>query len=105
MQRNPGALARSPNLLPLILDWRTETLPRRPVQAVGRSGSLAFGMEPPPHWPSGPEDEPFDFSNGMRELVTAIASDCDEWRHIDASRILFTFTQARPGRTNAIPSG
>src|SRR5262245_44452757 len=83
---------------PEIVDWRTDTLPRRPLRWFGRGGSLPFGLVAPPHLPTGPARAPFDVCTRLRDLSAAIVDSCTELAHIDVGRLLFTVTQARNGR-------
>lgn len=89
-------------LPPLTVEWQAETLPRRTIRNTGRSQALSFGMTAPPHVVTGAPDQPFDFCGHIRRLCAEITQRCEELRHIDVSRILFTVTQARNGRGHGL---
>lgn len=80
---------------PFILCWGELEDPL-PVRAVRLPrGPLAVGTEAPPWLESGPADQPFDFCGRVGRLCDDIVQRCEEFRHIDVSRLLFAMTQAR----------
>ncbi|HZU36615.1 MAG TPA: hypothetical protein VFA18_11930 [Gemmataceae bacterium] len=85
---------------PYALCWSEPEwpLPRRTIRLRGR----AAGFPAFPWLPTGPEAQPFDFCGHVRRLCTDIATSCAELRHIDASRVLFTVTQARKHRLGGL---
>jgi hypothetical protein len=100
-QRN-NRRPRLPRLPPLILDWRSAALSQRPVRTRARMAALPFGTTAPPHLATGSLHQPFHFCNAIRALCADIAGRCPDFKHIDASRILFAFTQAHNGRGHGL---
>ena len=98
-ERNGTNFPKSP---PLVLEWTSERLPQRAVRLNGRAARLSFGEGAPPHLPTGPPAEPFDFCAHVRRLCAAIVRHCPEFRHVDVDRILFAVTQARTGRSHGL---
>ena len=88
---------------PLVLDWRegVNPLPRTPI-GNGRPPALPFGQTPPPYVPTGPADQPFDFCAHVRKLCESIVARCEEFRHVDVSRVLFSVTPARNCRLHGL---
>jgi hypothetical protein len=89
---------------PFVVRWdaRSQPLPTCPVQAGRRRPILPRGHEAPPWLETGPADEPFDFCTHVRRLCEDITARCESLAHIDVSRILFGFTQARNGRSHGL---
>jgi len=94
----------APPRLPLELRWGADgnPLPVRTVRAPGRKRAPAIGLEAPPWLPTGPADQPFDFSGHVHRLCADVVRGCEELRHIDVSRLLFGMTQARSGRLHGL---
>lgn len=86
--------------IPLLLSWdQTENpLPIRPV----RPGPHHRGQDAPPWLATGTEGRVFPFSAAVSRLCADIATRCDELRHVDVSRLLFAFTQARSARLHGL---
>lgn len=89
---------------PLILEWRRDVSPLRqhPLAALRREPALSFGLSAPPHLPTGPIDQPFDFCGHIERLCGEIVKHCQELRHIDVSRVLFAVNRARNGRAHGL---
>lgn len=49
-----------------------------------------------------PAKEPFDFTEAMHALMTDIASVCDELSHVDMSRVVAIFSQARTSTLHGV---
>lgn len=90
--------------LPLILCWNhpANPLPVRSAQPPGRARPSSTQFDPPPWLPTGPLDQPFDFSGHVRLLCADIAGRCEGLRHVDVSRLLIGMTQARTGRAHGL---
>jgi hypothetical protein len=89
---------------PFVVRWdaRGQPLPRCPVHAGRRRPILPRGHEAPPWLDTGPAGEPFEFCAHVRRLCEDITARCESLGHIDVSRILFGFTQARNGRSHGL---
>lgn len=89
---------------PLRLSWHHagQPLPLRRVRPLGRSAALAKGMQAPPWHATGKADEPFHFCDAVRRLCTDVVARTSELAHIDVTRILFGFTQARNNRPHGL---
>src|SRR5277367_5808266 len=83
---------------PFELRWDSLTapLPLREVRGHVRP------LDAPPWVDSGPADEPFNFSEQIRLLCADIAAKYEPLRHIDVSRMIFAFTQARNFRIHGL---
>lgn len=90
--------------LPLTLCWNdaANPLPVRPIRPPGRTRPQFPQFDPPPWFWTGPLDQPFDFCEHVRRLSADIAARCEVLRHVDVSRILIGFTQARTGRAHGL---
>lgn len=88
---------------PLVLSFGISgtPLPTRAVRALPRPPS-AMAVEAPPWHESGPEGQPFPFCNFVHRLCHDIAVRCPAFSHIDVTRLLFAFTQARSGRAHGL---
>jgi hypothetical protein len=87
-----------------VLRWDEDEQPL-PVRVIRATGPGRYGLPgaSAPAWlPTGPHDEPFDFSGSVRRLCTDIAARCAALRHLDVGRLLFGVTQARNGRTHGL---
>ena len=94
-QRVVGARYRLP---PFELHWDSLTAPL-PVRAVlGQVRSI----DAPPWVDSGAPDQPFHFTQRIRQLCTDIAAKYEPLQHIDVSRMIFSFTQSRNFRTHGL---
>jgi hypothetical protein len=93
-----------PARLPLVLRFGGghAPLPFRKVQLPLRSRRCVGNLESPSWLQTGPLDRPFDFCGHVRALCHDITRNCPELEHIDVSRLLFSMTQARSGRTNGL---
>jgi Putative phage metallopeptidase len=83
----------------LVLHW-----PQPPVRRIRclkphRVGPLELA---PPWLPTGPADQPFDFSGHLRRLLQDIVQRTPELRHIRVPEILIGVTQARSARMNGV---
>jgi Putative phage metallopeptidase len=89
---------------PLILEWRRDAarLPRQPLATLRRPPTLPFGLSAPPHLPTGPVDQPFDFCGHIEALCRDLVKQCRELSHIDVSRVLFAVNKARNGRPHGL---
>ncbi len=89
---------------PLLLSWHhaRQPLPFRAVRPLGRVPALVKGMEAPPWHDTGPAGEPFRFCDAVRRLSADVVARTPELAHIDVSRILFGFTQARNNRPHGL---
>ncbi len=86
---------------PLEVSWDAiqNPLPLKHVQPVRKH----HGSHPAPPWfRTGHNDQPFHFSEQMRALVADIACRFQPLAHIDVSRIIFAFSQARNARNNGL---
>jgi len=94
-QRVVGAHYR---VLPFELSWSSATtpLPQRQVRGHVRS------LEAPPWVDTGAPGKPFHFSEYVRRLCADIAANYRPLAHIDVSRMIFTFTQARNFRVHGL---
>jgi hypothetical protein len=91
--------------VPLVRQWGGpgNPLPVRSIHAPSASAAPPPpGLEAPPWLATGPRDQPFDFCGHVRRLCADVAGRCEALRHIDASRLLFTVTQARSGRRQGL---
>jgi hypothetical protein len=77
-------------------------LPLRAVRPSKRLPILPRGHEAPVSLDTGPHGRPFDFGEHVRRLCEDIVAHCAALRHIDVSRILFGYTQARNGRSHGL---
>lgn len=93
----PVSTPARPRSLPHSFHWKhpDQPLPRLVVRQPSRTRPRTIGLEAPPWIPSGPPDEPFDFSAAISRLCGDIAQRCAELKHIDSSRMLVGITQAR----------
>ncbi|MFO0866395.1 MAG: putative metallopeptidase [Gemmataceae bacterium] len=83
------------------LEYRWDTLPTREVRPAPRrrTASLSPGAE----WhETGPRDQPFDFSAAIARLTEDIAIRSPHFSHLQASRILIGFVQARTGERHGL---
>jgi hypothetical protein len=89
---------------PLRLCWHHARcpLPVRAVRTPAPLPALTTGMKAPPWHHTGPAGEPFDFCAAVRRLCTDVAARTPELAHIDTTRILFAFTQARNARPHGL---
>ncbi|MCE9530895.1 MAG: hypothetical protein K8T89_07195 [Planctomycetes bacterium] len=87
---------------PLQIRWdaRHSPIPVAEVRGSNRHGTS--GLEAPPWIDTGIPGEPFHFSEQMRLLCADIAAKFEPLRHVDVSRIIFTFTQARNFRFHGL---
>jgi hypothetical protein len=88
---------------PLILSFGRESgpLPLRPVRPLtGLAPNLP--ADAPPWFESGPHHEPFLFCDHVQRLCADMVQRTESLRHIDVTRLLFAFTQARSGRTHGL---
>ncbi len=93
-----------PAVLPLVLSWQAPArpVPVRQVRVPRRSRERAVGLEAPPWHDTGAAGAPFDFCGHVRRLCADIVRRCDEFQHIDISRLLFGMTQARTGKAHGL---
>lgn len=84
-------------LPPLILRWKEPDapLPLRRVHAPPPRSSPSWYTQGPDLDTGQPADQPFHFCVAIQRLVMDIAIRCPEFRHLQAPRILVSFTQAR----------
>lgn len=89
---------------PLVLRWNApaEPLPVRVIRSPSRPRPRLVEVDPPPWLPTGLVHQPFDFCGHVRRLCADLVARCDEFRHIDVSRLLFAVTQARSGRKHGL---
>ena len=83
------------------LEYRWEKLPMREVRPAlrRRSASLSPGAE----WhDTGPRDQPFDFSMAIARLTEDIAKRSPYFAHLQTSRILIGYVQARTGEQHGL---
>lgn len=94
-QRVIGARYRVP---PFELSWGAATtpLPLREVRGHVRP------LEAPPWIDTGVPGMPFNFSDHLHRLCGDIAARYEPLQHIDVSRMIFTFTQARNVRFHGL---
>ena len=99
-QRGSGRRTRP--ITPLALHWNSLycPLPVREVQGTARSH--AARTQPAPWIETGPEGTPFDFSLHLRQLCEDIVARTETLKHLHISRILFSFTQSRNGRSHGL---
>jgi hypothetical protein len=85
-------------LYPLELCWNDpdRPLPVRLIRRPTRQGRPPRGPVPA-GLPTGPLDQPFDFTGHIRRLCLDLVTRCEELAHIDVTRLLFAMTQARNG--------
>lgn len=86
---------------PLLMEWGNGTSPL-PVRAVRAHSRTHTCLEAPPWINSGDPDQPFNFSESMRLLCSDIASHFQPMAHLDPSRMVFAFTQARGFRNHGL---
>jgi len=93
-----------PPSLPLVLSWHApdRPLPLRRVTKPPRSRHRTHDLETPYWLSTGPVDQPFDFCGHIRRLTADVVRHCPDLQHIDVSRLLFGFTQARSGRAHGL---
>lgn len=89
--------ARAMRFLPLVMQWGTGIAPL-PERVVCGHSRMQPGIEAPPWIHSGDPEKPFHFSENMRLLCADIAARFEPLAHLDVSRMLFGFTQARSFR-------
>ena len=89
---------------PLELRWGrcSDPLPVREVRPTARMHALPHGLQPPAWVETGSPGRPFDFCGHVRRLCEDVAVRSEPLRHIDVSRVLFAFTQARNRRTHGL---
>lgn len=88
---------KTPRSLPLTLRW-SDALRPVPVRTVRPpAGARPIGLEAPPWLDTGDPDQPFDFTTRLHSLCADIAGRCPDFAHLDVSRLLIGFTQARNG--------
>jgi hypothetical protein len=75
-------------------------LPQRAIRASGRP-RLAHA-DAPLELPTGPWEQPFDFSGHVQRLCADIVARCKPLYHVNVDRILFAVTQARNGRAHGL---
>jgi len=86
----------------LILRWG-EPFDPLPLFAVrGLSKSPPANSLAAPWWPTGAEDQPFDFCAHVRRLCDDITLRCPELAHVRTDQVLFAITQARNGRGHGL---
>lgn len=105
MSTAPISSSRPPILsLPLHLSWggHASPIPVREVRITGSLPKRPTGLDAPPWWDSGPSGEPFHFSAQMAELCADIGARVPEFGHLDLSRLLITFSQARNARPHGL---
>jgi hypothetical protein len=85
---------------PFVRCWdaKTAQLPVRLIHAPARARAHPLSVAAPPWLPSGPANKPFDFCGHIRRLCADIVASCEDLRHIDVSRLLFSVAQARSAR-------
>jgi len=88
---------------PLSLHWHSthSPLPVQEVQGHSRVPT-GTGIETPPWIDTGPHGEPFHFSEHLRRLTADIALKYQPLAHLDVSRMIFAFTQARNHRSHGL---
>lgn len=87
---------------PLVLGWTDPSRPL-PVRVIRLpASSRATALAASPCLPTGPLDQPFDFSGRIRRLCADIAFRCSELAHIDMSRVLVGVMQARSARAHGL---
>lgn len=95
----------TPTPTPLVLNWGRDAdpLPVRAVLGPAAPKARAAGADAAPPWiDTGPAGEPFDFCAHVARLTEDVARVCEPLAHLDVSRLLFTFTQARNGRRHGL---
>lgn len=103
MSIRPRAPAQGRQMPPLILNWTAERpLPVQEVRPGNRRLLLPQGHEAPAWLDTGSHAQPFDFTLHVRRLCEDIAARFEPLAHLDVSRILFGFTQARNGRSHGL---
>lgn len=85
--------------LPLMLRWGGAS-PPLPVHAI--RAPVKGRAAPLPSVPTGPVNQPFDFSKWVHRLCADIVGRCPDLGHIDMSRVLIGVTQARSARLNGL---
>ena len=86
---------------PLVVQWGRETTPL-PLRTVGSQARMQPGLEAPPWIYSGDPEQAFHFSDSIRALCADIAARFGPLAHLDVSRMLFAFTQARCIRSHGL---
>jgi predicted metallopeptidase len=86
---------------PLLLQWGNGLTPL-PLRTVCNQLRLHPGIEVPPWINSGDSEQAFHFSDNMRLLCTDIAARFEPLAHLDISRMLFAFTEARNFRNHGL---
>lgn len=96
--------AKAPRSLPLTLRWSDaqQPVPVREVRSPVGARPHPIGLEAPPWLDTGNPEQPFDFTDGVRRLCGDIAARCPELAHLDVSRLLIGFTQARNGHAHGL---
>jgi hypothetical protein len=94
----------SARTLPPILRWQEpdNPLPVRAVRVPAGSRVRHLNPQVPPWLATGLAGQPFDFCCHIRRLCEDIPRHCPELRHIDVSRLLFGWTQARSGEPHGL---
>jgi hypothetical protein len=77
-------------------------LPVRVVRVPAGSRARHLSRQAPPWLTTGSAGRPFDFCHHIRRLCEDITRHCPELRHIDVSRLLFGWTQARSGEPHGL---
>jgi hypothetical protein len=85
---------------PLVMEWHPRHAPL-PLHEV-RGHSRGHAHEAPPWIDTGDPDQPFHFSEAMRRLTADIAARYEPLAHLDVSRMVFAFTQARNHRGHGL---
>lgn len=93
---------RTQSCPPLSLQWNSTHCPLPVREVSGSTRQQAAGSSAPPWIDSGAHDAPFHFSDHMRRLCADIASRYEPLSHIDVSRMIFAFTQARSFRVHGL---
>lgn len=92
---------RSLSFPPLQLHWHPAHAPL-PLREVGGCHRAHAPAEAPPWIDTGARGEPFNVSERLRLLCGDIAAKYAPLAHIDVSRMIFAFTQARNARTHGL---
>lgn len=88
---------------PLVLQWNDDNpLSSREVRLPANASPRVIGLEAPPWYHTGNEEEPFDFSDRISQLAADVTQRCEPLSHIDVSKILFTMAQARNGHAHGL---
>jgi len=88
---------------PLELRWdeHVNPLPVREIRLPTRRSAAPVEV-PPPWFPTGPLDRPFDFCGHVRRLLHDIVTRCATLEHVDVSKLLLAVTQARNGHAHGL---